>query len=618
VGLDVPVFSNCVVQYYGQPLANVAKSAIRTAAYNFTSPAGQLDSDGDGVPDFVEIGRGLNPNGGRDSDGDGYSDLEELIRNTNPLLKASAPTNFPHIDERSAFDLTVTPLPFDGFSNAVTLSATGTVIHVYDLHGSLYNSDITTNPPRPFARITNLPVIVENRLMVHATELHYNILTTNVDKTVGREMLALTAVPHISLPSIPYIYGGSNLVSEANNWVLTASNVLKNLPRTIVTNALTMNDTLEALLFETRIAQLFQARGSNWWTNITLFPHRISDLTRTNPPQSLLLSLEYKTDTQPGYKLQAIHGAISNLVQNSGAGGIVALRNVVRDIYRIDSLLNNTNPATFVSPVDEIRHFLWNGTFESNYLAWATTSGQFASATAGAVSILAAASPRPTTNVVLAVRPDTFSGGYRILDVYGGASTFALQDFTGLPLGFPDAFNLLPGSLIEVSGYTDVAGCGHPGIEVTTALLCSVPIATDTDADGNLLIDTWEKKFYGYLDLANPFADSDGDGYSNLQEMLEGSDPADYYGRPLVPPAPFTAPVLSLDADGGLIELHFQWPAAYIGKFNFGVRHTDALATPFINLAATGPIQVAGNEFKMTFPAPATLQHYYYLTVSLQ
>jgi hypothetical protein len=43
-----------------------------------------LDSNGDGIPDYVAIARGLDPNGSRDSDGDGYSDLEELIHGTDP------------------------------------------------------------------------------------------------------------------------------------------------------------------------------------------------------------------------------------------------------------------------------------------------------------------------------------------------------------------------------------------------------------------------------------------------------------------------------------------------------------------------------------------------------
>ncbi len=616
------VFTNSVVQYYGQPSGSGAKSAIKSAAYTFTQPPATLDSDGDGVPDYVELAKGLNPNGGRDSDGDGYSDLEELIHGTLPNDHSNAPTNYPHLDDQAVFDLNVTPLPWDGFSNRMTLSATGTVLRAYDFQGSLLSLAATTNNAWPFARLTNIAIVPGDRLVAHATELHYNILTTNADKKVGREMIGLVAMPPLVMPPVSYVFGGGNITNEANNWIAAASNALNNLPRAVLTNALTVNDTLQALLVELKVAQLLGARGSNWWTNLTLFPFRVSDAGRTNPSQAMLLSLESQTATQPGYKLQTMFATISNLVENSVNPGIASLRAVVQDIYRIDSLLNNTNPATFVSPVDEIRWFLWNGTMDSNYLYWATTSGQFASATTGAVTILAGVLPRPTTNVTLVVRSDTLGGSCRILDLFGGGATFALLDAGGLPFGFPDGFNLLPGSVVEISGYTDVAGagCAWPGIEVTSALLASVPLATDTDADGNLLIDTWEKKFFGWLGVADPFADSDGDGYKNLQEMLEGSDPRDFYGRPAVGVADFHAPMLGLSfsESGGEISLHFQWPAAYINKFNFGVRHTAALELPFADLPILGPVNVAGDEFVITFTAPATPQHYYYLTVSLR
>jgi hypothetical protein len=614
------VFTNLVVQYYGQPSGNQAKSAIKTASYTFTSGPSTLDSDGDGVPDYVEVALGLNPNGGRDSDGDGYSDLEELLHGKNPLSNTSVPTNFPHLDDQAAFDLAVTPRPWDGFSNVMSLSATGTALRVYDFQGSLLSLAVTTNANWPFARLTNIAIVAEDRLVTFATEPHYNILTTNTDKTVGREMLGLTPVPPLVLPPVPYTYGGGNLGTEATNWINSAQATLNNLPRSLLTNSLTVNKTLSALLFELKTAQLLRDRGTNWWTNMTLFPFRVSDVARTNPTQPALLSLEDKTTNQAGYKLQTAFATISNLVETSGSPSISGLQQVVQDIYRIDSLLNNSNPATFASPVDEIRYFLWNGTFDSNYLYWATSSGQFGPATAGATTILASVSPRPTTNLLLVVRPDTAGGACRILDVNGGPGTFALYNSSLLVFSFPDNFNLLPGSLVEISGYTDVTNslCGYRGIQVTSALLCSVPIATDTDGDGNLLIDTWEKQFYGDLNLANPFGDSDGDGYSNIQEMLEGSDPRDVHGIPTAGVASFAAPVLTLSENGGQVELFFQWPASYIGRFNFGVRHTDAIGNPFITLGAvTGPVNVSGNQFKMTFAVPPTAQHYYYLTVGL-
>jgi hypothetical protein len=174
--------------------------------------------------------------------------------------------------------------------------------------------------------------------------------------------------------------------------------------------------------------------------------------------------------------------------------------------------------------------------------------------------------------------------------------------------------------LVQVAGYTDVTnpGCAYPAIQVTSALLDAVPIATDGDTDSNLLIDTWEKQFFGGQGAANPFADSDGDGYSNIQEMLEGSDPRDFYGRPLVPPVSFGPPVLTLVLNGGQVELHFTWPAYYISKFNFGVRHTSDLTLHFTDLSVSSLVNVSGDDFKITFTAPSTSQHYYYLTIALR
>jgi hypothetical protein len=45
----------------------------------------------------------------------------------------------------------------------------------------------------------------------------------------------------------------------------------------------------------------------------------------------------------------------------------------------------------------------------------------------------------------------------------------------------------------------------------------------DDDNDG--LPDVWEQKYFGNSTNALPFADSDGDGVSNLQEYIAGTDP---------------------------------------------------------------------------------------------
>jgi hypothetical protein len=51
---------------------------------------------------------------------------------------------------------------------------------------------------------------------------------------------------------------------------------------------------------------------------------------------------------------------------------------------------------------------------------------------------------------------------------------------------------------------------------------------TDTDGDG--LPDDWERRYFGGQ-LANPFADPDGDGMNNLAEYQAGTDPTDPNSR---------------------------------------------------------------------------------------
>jgi hypothetical protein len=332
-----------------------------------------------------------------------------------------------------------------------------------------------------------------------------------------------------------------------------------------------------------------------------------------------MLSLEEATTNQPGFKLQTVFAGISNLVENSSAPSITSLRAIVQDIYRIDSVFNNTNPATFALPLDEIRYFLWHGTFDSNYLARAATSGQFPAGTTGAMAILSAITARPTTNVVLVVRPDTL-GTCRILDLLSGLGTFALQDSSGLPFTFPNNFQLLPGSVVQVSGYTDVtnSSCAYPAIEVTSVSLNSVPIATDSDLNGNLLIDSWENRFFGAVGLVSPFGDADGDGYQNLQEMLDETDPNDPFSHDPNPPVHFAAPTLVLEGNGTQVELHFLWPAAYANRFNFGVLHTADLNVPFSAIVSSGPTPVSGDEFKVSFTVPPTSDNFYLLAISLR
>src|SRR5262249_4605853 len=103
------VFSNATVEFYARRISDGALTPIGSATYTFSESLGELDSDHDGVPDFVEEARGLDPLGGPDSDRDGFTDLEELARGTNPLQTNSKPTFNAAL--RNAFTRLVTPRP---------------------------------------------------------------------------------------------------------------------------------------------------------------------------------------------------------------------------------------------------------------------------------------------------------------------------------------------------------------------------------------------------------------------------------------------------------------------------------------------------------------------------
>ncbi len=621
----VKLFTNGTVQYYAKPPAGNNKSSIRTASYTFSAPPSELDSDDDGVPDFVELGKGLDPNGGGDSDDDGYSDLEELLRGTNPLSAASVPTNAPRLELNAVFDRAVTPRPFDGPNNLTTYAATGTALRVYAPQGSLLAASLVVSNvavsgvTNPAGHLTNIVVLPEDRLLVEATELHYDILTTHADKRIGRELVGLLPIPKFNPVQVPYSFGGGNLATEANAWIQSASNAYTSLTREILKGDLTVRDTLSAVLVERMIGQILVARGFSWGTNLTLFPFRPGDAGRTNLSQAALLALEKETTNGlPAFRLQTIYHTISNLVETSNLGSIVNLRAVAHEIYDICSTHNNANPASLTPPLDQLRRFLAQCNYDASYLPYSTLPGVFASACIGANTILAAVPPRPVTNITVvatASAPGLPADGFVL---HGSTTPVELLKDTGRPYDLLYSFGLLPGALLQVRGYADMsAPAGSLGVEVITASLTSIPLASDSDLDGNLLVDSWEKLFFG--DSQNPFGDWDGDGYMNLQEMFENSDPNDPLGIPAVPIAALGPPFMVLIPDGAQLRLRFNWPTVYLNRVQFGVKSSPELGTPFSTVPALGPLPAPGqpDTFDLVISAPPSPSHFYFLYLSL-
>ncbi|HTD67206.1 MAG TPA: thrombospondin type 3 repeat-containing protein [Candidatus Limnocylindria bacterium] len=357
--------------------------------------ANKIDSDHDGVPDFVEVARGLDPvQSGADSDGDGYSDLEELIRGTNPLDKFNAPTNFPHADFKQVFDLFTTLRVINAVGNS-TLSKTGVVVRAFGLDGSSFVQGETTNlllapvgVTNPVARMFLIQPTAGESLISQSTDQHFD-LNVGGDTRVGRELIGIVPVPRLVLPTLPP--GNLNLGGGADEaWIAAVANIITNLPRTRLIGDLTWRDTLAAVLFEAKVAEILIARGTNFGTNLTLFPFRLADAGRDQITAPELLALEsYAGPGLPGYKLTNAFAHFLNSIRTNNSADVNQLRALTALIYQLSAAYNNTNPATLKLPFDELRYFLEHGALDSGYLMFYGGGINLASAWLGASNLLA-------------------------------------------------------------------------------------------------------------------------------------------------------------------------------------------------------------------------------------
>ena len=151
------LFQDASVDYYA--LVSGQQTIVRHADYHFLFNADQLDSDADGIPDYVEIASNLDPDGGIDSDGDGFSDLEELILGSDPTDDGDTPNGWtpndgtprPTIEQEASFNLEVTPRPYDGTVPGQAYAGVNQKVAAYDLIGTQMGSGTTGYDPNSFA-----------------------------------------------------------------------------------------------------------------------------------------------------------------------------------------------------------------------------------------------------------------------------------------------------------------------------------------------------------------------------------------------------------------------------------------------------------------------------------
>lgn len=222
-GSMVQLVHNATVRFFSISKTGLARSNTRTATFSFEN-SGSMDSDGDGVPDHVEIAMGLDPLGGVDSDGDGYSDLEEIFAGTNPNDPDSNPGRLPGGERVSGLPLSgvfALNLEVEGrFGNGGSPESLplvdGASIQARSLDGALLGNAATDASTATFPALSP-----DSGTRFIATLSPTNFLLDKNPSPVsaGREIAALVPVPDtaVELPFANY-NGFGDMAAAAEQW----------------------------------------------------------------------------------------------------------------------------------------------------------------------------------------------------------------------------------------------------------------------------------------------------------------------------------------------------------------------------------------------------------------
>lgn len=610
------LFTNATVEFYARRGNDGALTAMGRATYTFNVATGELDSDNDGVPDFVEQTRGLDPFGGADSDGDGLSDLEELARGTNPKLASSVPGDSAEVG--TAFNRLVSPRPPHPSTGLDTRPRTGVDVRAFSLGGAFLGDAVTslfngTGVTNPAAVLANLVPEGGARLLAETTADHFDIVAP--DPRTGRELIGLFVIPPTNRFSVDYTFGNGSLATETANWIVAASNAVASAMNPTLASLLTVESALAAALFERHAALALVARGTNGATNATLFPFRAGDVGRRVITDLDLVGLEhYVSPGLPGYSRQTVFEFLDAGARQGAT--TTTLRSLARELWRVSAAHHNTNEGLFTLPFDQLRRIVAGQGLSSGYTAFPSLTAIVPEAQTEAVRLLARVPSRPRTNFTLVVAATPPGAPVELLHATAGTPV-TLWRYGGVPFTFPPNLQLLPGTRLALLGHTDLpAAPATLAVEVITLGLDAVPMPSPGDADGNLLADSWEELFLGEMG-ANAFADFDGDGYSNLQEMLDGTAPDDQFGRPVGVPYSLSPPTIELVPDGGQWRFVFSWPGGLMGRFQFGIEESDLIAGPFIATTEPTTLLSGGDQHEIRINTTASTNRFYRLTMRL-
>ncbi|MBL9132869.1 MAG: hypothetical protein JNG86_16800, partial [Verrucomicrobiaceae bacterium] len=354
-------FTDGTVYYYADK-PGTGPTPTKTAAYTFTTPPALQDRDGDGVPDFVEVDRGLDPDGGSDSDGDGFSDADEIAANSNPKNPLSKPANDAPSLSTLLVDVSVRRMDATGAATTGN-AANGTVITITDPLGNrVGQGEIGLGTTTTyFGRITVLNATGDKGYLIAHTPDNFDstpIVTTHP----GRAMAAIVPLPEedgwsfgatqgaLVTTGTTWSFGGTNWQNTTTNWNTAgyddnwsssqqaftfAMNAAGSAAPTWLAQNFTAANrggqpyaqvtmssetTLAALMLREMVSDLFAARGitvTGDKTTVDQSPHALRSRSTTAP-------------TAPIVRMSALVSYLDAALDHADSA---ALLEVARDVY---------------------------------------------------------------------------------------------------------------------------------------------------------------------------------------------------------------------------------------------------------------------------------------------
>jgi hypothetical protein len=614
------------IWFYAESTVTGRRSPIHQVDYDFPTPRGRVDSDGDGVPDFVELAKGLDPRLGGDTDGDGFSDLEEIVAGTNPNLVSSKPDAWRRLGGDSHFDLYAKPM---GHAGDVTGDATltawprfvspgvdgdhpATTVRVFDAQSRLMRTGFTSNNVtsptfNPSAEFRELPVTIRDSFFVAATSATWqaNKGMQNLEVTVP-ESVALVPMPLIEPLEINWSYNsGAGNVGNANAWV-AAYNAARAARLTQVSQTtMDYRDALELLVVERILGLSAFLRGVTssmnvsltgfrdpfppaptgtvgWTGNVSLTEDQLASLAQPHPSgRAAILP-------------SALLATVRSHLRESGTEAALAFTKLGREFHRAYVDNNADNPGVFANPFDHLRTIVQGLSLDGGGLDGVIplpgdSDGTGYAAKIGLTGVEMAAAERILTEILQldlgrsteVYEAEVYFSTYREaipkLLVMNTGDELRLRRADGSAFLLNAGTELLEGSVIRVTAFTDRYAL--PDLEVISAELISVPGVSPSDNNGDLMDDEL-RDFWFFGQNSGPFDDDDGDGYANYQELIEGTHPKEFDSRPLVAALPRRAPnVRIFPVASDRLRLEFDFPEAYADRIGFQWEYSESLTS---------------------------------------